>query len=86
MNLLVPAMRMRGLRRMIKAYRPSVDLNVCLQQLGLIGRDHDETEGDDVKEGTAFLVSCGVVVKDAKVLSKDSDVHDPIVDKKNSLI
>jgi len=33
-NLLVPTMRMRGLRRIAKAYRPSVELSVCLQYLG----------------------------------------------------
>ncbi|KAL3915441.1 MAG: hypothetical protein SGILL_005655 [Bacillariaceae sp.] len=97
-NLLVPTMRMRGLRRIAKAYRPSVELNVCLQYLGLIedcgdveSEVGDETvgasnESDALKEGTEFLISCGAIVKDGKVLTKDSEVHEPVTDKKNSLI
>lgn len=33
-DLLVPTMRLRGLRRIAKAYRPSIELIVCLQFLG----------------------------------------------------
>ena len=42
-NLLVPTMRMRGLRRIAKAYRPSVELSVCLQYLGF-GDDDNESD------------------------------------------
>lgn len=93
-NLLVPTMRMRGLRRMVKAYRPSVELTVCLQHLGLnfiedVGRNEAAdvaARADAVEKGTEFLTSCGVIVKDDRVLTKDSEVHEPVGDKKNSLI
>jgi len=39
-ELLVPTMRLRGLRRIAKAYRPSIDLNVCFEQLGFCDQNH----------------------------------------------
>jgi len=40
-DLLVPTMRMRGLRRIAKAFRPSIDLSVCLRYLGFCNGDGD---------------------------------------------
>ncbi|KAL3905668.1 MAG: hypothetical protein SGILL_009587, partial [Bacillariaceae sp.] len=103
-DLLVPVMRMRGLRRIAKAYRPSVELNLCLKHLGLISYCDDDDSSDAEEEkavtststasaataaierGTEWVTSCGAVVKDGKFLTKDSEVHEPVTDKKNSLI
>ena len=85
-DLLVPTMRMRGLRRMVRAYRPSVELNVCLQHLGLDSGSDDVGSAAAIEQGTEWLTSCGAIVKDGKVLTKDSEVHEPVTDKKNSLI
>jgi hypothetical protein len=73
---------------MVKAYRPSVELDVCLQHLGLdVGTAAEvETGPTAMTDGTEFLMSCGVLVKDGLVLTKDSEVHEPVTDKKNSLI
>jgi hypothetical protein len=49
-NLLVPTMRMRGLRRIAKAYRPSVELSVCLQYLGF-GDSDSEVQSNSKEAG-----------------------------------
>eukprot|EP00533_Pseudo-nitzschia_delicatissima_P003636 CAMPEP_0116095264 /NCGR_PEP_ID=MMETSP0327-20121206/9571_1 /TAXON_ID=44447 /ORGANISM="Pseudo-nitzschia delicatissima, Strain B596" /LENGTH=775 /DNA_ID=CAMNT_0003586921 /DNA_START=120 /DNA_END=2447 /DNA_ORIENTATION=- len=98
-GLLVPTMRMRGLRRIAKAYRPSIDLSVCLQYLGF-GDNDVESAGDETKiketdgggkideEGKSWLISCGGVVEGSKFVTKDSQIHAPETPeaKKNSLI
>ncbi|KAL3943048.1 MAG: hypothetical protein SGBAC_002867 [Bacillariaceae sp.] len=73
---IVPTMRLRGLRRMAKAYRPTVGLRVCTEHLGF----------DSMEEGKDWLVRCGCVLDGPKILMKDSVVHEPGEDKKNSLI
>jgi SAC3 family protein LENG8/THP3 len=90
-NLLVPTMRMRGLHRMAKAYRPSIDVNVCLEHLGFVEDDGiddaDDDSEDDYKHGKEWMVACGAVLTDAGLfVTKDSDIHEPVVTKKNSLI
>ena len=100
-GLLVPTMRMRGLRRIAKAYRPSIDLSVCLQYLGFGDNDINSKEEDDetkIKEtddsgkidteGKSWLISCGGVVEGSKFVTKDSQIHSPETPeaKKNSLI
>ena len=95
-DLLVPTMRLRGLRRIAKAYRPSIELIVCLQNLGFGNSDQlgsGETAGDDDgsgkidEEGKSWLLSCGGVVEGSRFITKDSDIHAPNTDtKKNSLI
>jgi len=73
---IVPTMRMRGLRRMAKAYRPTLDIRVCTEHLGF----------DSMEEGKDWLVRCGCVLDGPKILMKDSEIHEPGEDKKNSLI
>eukprot|EP00536_Pseudo-nitzschia_multiseries_P004327 jgi/Psemu1/237550/estExt_Genewise1.C_710045 len=42
-ELLVPTVRLRGLRRIARAYRPSIDLDVCFTQLGILDHQtHDD--------------------------------------------
>lgn len=76
-GLILPTMRIRALRRMAKAYRPLLELAVCLRRLGF------ETAPD---EGKKYLVDCGCVIAGSDVIMKDSTIHEPVVDKKNSLI
>jgi len=100
-EILVPIMRMRGLRRIAKAYRPSVELSVCLQHLGFCdaAAGDDDGDGDNRtdgrnedggkinEEGKSWLISCGAVIDGSKFVTKDSEIHAPDTkDKKNSLI
>ena len=75
-DLMVPTMRMRGLRRMVKAYRPSLGISIFKGHLGF----------DSIGECSKFLVRCGCVVEGSNCSTKDSDVHEPLEEKKNSLI
>ncbi len=99
-DLLVPTMRLRGLRRISKAYRPSIELSVCLQYLGFSsGKKHgdqsgsEENTGDDdgrndtgktCETGKSWLLSCGGVVEGSKFITKDSDIHAPNTDAKKN--
>lgn len=74
---MVATMRMRSLRPIAKAFRPSVELDFVLRQLGF---------GTDSEEGKQWLISCGCVMDGDQVMTKDSVVHEPIVETKNSLI
>jgi len=94
-NLLVPIMRFRGLRRITKAYRPSIELSVCLQQLGFrdekgcgtMVNENPDTGCTIDEDGKAWLTSCGCVIDGSKFVTKDSQIHEPTTtDKKNSLI
>jgi SAC3 family protein LENG8/THP3 len=80
-GLMVPTLRMRGLRRIVKAYRPSFELNVCLRQLGF---ESSGDEGDE--EGRSWLISCGCVIDGSTVITQDSEVHEPAETKGSSLI
>jgi SAC3 family protein LENG8/THP3 len=92
-NLLVPTMRLRALRRMAKAYRPSLELRVCLEHLGFISNytatdieDEDGPTIDALKTGHEWLVSCGCVINGQEFMTKDSVIHEPAATTKNSLI
>lgn len=89
-GLMVPTMRMRGLRRIVKAYRPSFELNVCLYHLGFVDSSPDGNDDDDdaksEEEGKNWLISCGCVVNGSTVTAKDSDIHEPSETKTSSLI
>jgi hypothetical protein len=74
---MVATMRMRSLRPIAKAFRPSVELDFVLRQLGFAA----DSEG-----GKQWLISCGCVMDGDQVMTKDSVVHEPIVETKNSLI
>jgi SAC3 family protein LENG8/THP3 len=89
-DLLVPSMRMRGLRRIAKAYRPSIELIVCLNHLGFAKDDGtNEVDGHDdaIQRGKGWMTACGAVVSDdGQFVTKDSIIHEPVAIKKNSLI
>eukprot|EP00531_Pseudo-nitzschia_arenysensis_P006272 CAMPEP_0116126990 /NCGR_PEP_ID=MMETSP0329-20121206/6612_1 /TAXON_ID=697910 /ORGANISM="Pseudo-nitzschia arenysensis, Strain B593" /LENGTH=809 /DNA_ID=CAMNT_0003621081 /DNA_START=121 /DNA_END=2550 /DNA_ORIENTATION=- len=91
-DLLIPTMRMRGLRRIAKAYRPSIELRVCLKYLGFGADDATSEEAKDSSkiddEGKSWLISCGGIVEGSRFVTKDSQIHAPATpeDKKNSLI
>jgi hypothetical protein len=76
-SLIIPTMRLRGLRRMAKAYRPALDIQVCIDQLGF---------GESVEEGKDWLIRCGCVVDGSTIIMKDSVIKEPEEVKKNSLI
>eukprot|EP00538_Stauroneis_constricta_P000011 CAMPEP_0119549236 /NCGR_PEP_ID=MMETSP1352-20130426/2987_1 /TAXON_ID=265584 /ORGANISM="Stauroneis constricta, Strain CCMP1120" /LENGTH=773 /DNA_ID=CAMNT_0007594741 /DNA_START=161 /DNA_END=2482 /DNA_ORIENTATION=- len=75
---IVPAMRLRALRRMTKAYRPSVQAKFCVTVLGF------ETTID---EGIEWIKRCGAIVDDkGNFVTKNSNIHEPEEAVKNSLI
>ena len=78
MDRIAPTMRYRALQRMAKAYRPSVDLSFCLQNLGFV-------ESSSVA-GKEWLTSCGGIIEGTEFMTKDSVIHEPKTDTKNSLI
>mgnify|MGYP001466301510 CR=1 FL=1 len=75
-SLIVPTMRIRGLRRMAKSYRPTLDIEVCTKKLGF----------DSIDVGKKWLVSCGCVFDGPKIVMKDGVIHEPETETKNSLI
>jgi len=90
--LLVPNLRLRGLKRIAKAYRPSVGLGFCLQQLGFCDGNSDGRSNIDecvindcTEEGKTWLVRCGCVIDGSKFMTKESEIHAPDTTK-NSLI
>ncbi len=91
-GLLVPTMRMRGLRRIAKAYRPSIELSVCLKYLGFgansIASEEEKGSNKIDNGGESWLISCGGIVEGSRFVTKDSQIHAPATpeDKKNSLI
>ena len=94
-DLLVPSMRLRGLRRIAKAYRPSVGFSYCLQQLGFCEGNGDNDDDSNIDEcetrdsievGKSWLVSFGAVIDGSIFVTKDSEIRVPVTKKKNSLI
>lgn len=96
-DLLVPSMRLRGLRRIAKAYRPSVGFSFCLQQLGFCDGNSDDDDDDEsnidecetrdsIEVGKSWLVSLGAVIDGSIFITKDSEIKVPDTKKKNSLI
>ena len=77
MDFMVSNVRHWGLQRMCKAYRPSVSLKFVLQELGF---------QDIVNEGIMWLESCGVVISQDEVVTKDSIVQESNLKAQNSLI
>jgi len=94
-ELLVPIMRMRGLRRIAKAYRPSIELSACLQYLGFRNGSIESSSSKEIgsdsgkvdEEGKSWLISCGGVIEGPTFITKDSEIHAPDTKStKNSLI
>jgi hypothetical protein len=75
---MVATIRMRSLRPIAKAFRPSVEIEFVLRQLGFAAADSEQ--------GKQWLIRCGCVLDGDQLMTKDSVVHEPIVETKNSLI
>lgn len=75
---IAPTMRLRALKRITKAFRPSLDLTVCTDWLGL----------GSIDECRRWIESCGGLTSESIFLTTESDgaVHEPRQDKTNSLI
>jgi SAC3 family protein LENG8/THP3 len=77
---IVPTVRYRAVQRIAKAYRPSVETNFCLRQLGF-----NESAAQQ-EEGVQWMESCGCVLEGNEFIAKDTIIHEPQAEKKNSLI
>lgn len=75
---MAPTMRLRALMRITKAFRPSLDLTVCKEWLGL----------GSIEECRSWIESCGGMTSETIFLTKESDgaIHEPRQEKTNSLI
>jgi len=85
MDLMLPQIRAIGLKNMMKAYRPSVDADFVLVELGF------SFNGElNLREGIAWLKGCGCrFTEDERlILAKDTVLDDSFLagDKKSSLI
>eukprot|EP00542_Grammatophora_oceanica_P006211 CAMPEP_0194066152 /NCGR_PEP_ID=MMETSP0009_2-20130614/85862_1 /TAXON_ID=210454 /ORGANISM="Grammatophora oceanica, Strain CCMP 410" /LENGTH=772 /DNA_ID=CAMNT_0038719075 /DNA_START=99 /DNA_END=2418 /DNA_ORIENTATION=- len=77
MKFLLPNVRQWALNRICKAYRPSVEVNFVLEQLGF------EMIGD----GRKFLESCGCLfLNEDELNTKDTVVRESDLKEQNSLI
>ena len=80
MDRMVPSMRFSALQRICRAYRPTVEVQFALQELGF-----PESASD---LGKAWLQSCGCLLNDdeTQILAKDSVIHESDMEDKQSLI
>jgi len=70
---MVPTVRYRALKVMVKGYRPSaLPVAFVCRELGL-------------ENGKAWLESCGCVIVDGGLLTKESDVHESTLEVKKTL-
>lgn len=83
---MIPTMRFRALKRLVKAYRPSVEFDYCQVILGM---------ADAANECKDYIESCGGQISSStedpaviKLLCKESDgqLHEPETDAPNSLL
>ena len=80
MDFMVPKVRHWALQRICKAYRPSVSSKYVLEELGF-----DLTH--ELEYGNKWLESCGCVLSNDDLLTKDSVVRESdLTDKSSSLI
>jgi hypothetical protein len=79
MDRIVPHMRHTAMQIICRAYRPAVETDFCLQEVGLDG---------NLEFGRIWLASCGCVLsKDGgQIETKDSVVHESDLEEKQSLI
>jgi hypothetical protein len=78
MDYIVPSMRKAGLHRLHKAYRPSVEVDFVVNELGFDGIDF----------GSKWLQSCGCVLSEDGTIwsTKDTELRDSDMEEKKSLI
>ena len=79
MGYMVPKMRHQALLRICKSYRPSIEVQFVLKELGF----GDESEED---LGRQWLLSCACVLTEdgTAINSKDSVVHESDLEAKKS--
>ena len=89
MDFMVPTMRLLGLQRICKAYRPTVSLKFVISELGFKPPDTNG-EKEMLEQGRSWIQSCGGKFDNDKsdLLTKDSEISAPsdTETKKNSLI
>jgi hypothetical protein len=96
---MVPTMRFRALKMIIKAYRPSLEFDHCQLLLGFIAGWEDGQQPtqqqfqQQEQKCQDFLKSCGVQVEKSTthgwlLLTKESDgqIHEPATEVTNSLL
>ena len=81
MDKIVPSIRQSALQRMCKAYRPSVDINFVLKELGF-----DPSDKQDFVNGKVWLESCGCKFDGVSFLTKETVLTESTLGVKNSLI
>ena len=81
MDKIVPSIRQCALQRMCKAYRPSVDVNFVLKELGF-----DPNDEQDVSSGKVWMGSCGCKFDGNSLLTKETVLTESTLGVKNSLI
>lgn len=81
MDKIVPSIRQSALQRMCKAYRPSVDVNFVMKELGF-----DPSDTKDVECGKKWMESCGCKFDGNAFLTKDTVLRESTLGVKNSLI
>ncbi len=75
---MVPLIRFNALQRICKAYRPMVELPFVLSELGF--------NSSEMADGNAWLESCGCVLQDGMVSTKETVVRESNLQAKQSLI
>ncbi len=68
--------RLAALRRMIRAYKPSIPVNVVVNELAFNSND----------EALEFLTKCGIVVKEGEVDCKASRITTGVLSSSNSTL
>mmetsp|Transcript_15079 Transcript_15079/g.22449 ORF Transcript_15079/g.22449 Transcript_15079/m.22449 type:complete len:359 (-) Transcript_15079:36-1112(-) len=84
MNSMVSFMRLKGLERIIKAYRPTVPTSFVIEVLSL----EDSNELGTDRTGITYLNSCGLVLSEdgSQVKCKESIIKDSVIMAGNSLL
>lgn len=91
---MVPTMRFRALKMIVKAYRPWLELEHCQAVLGFGACVQDgQQQQEHQKKCRGFLDSCGAKVEEKAnhgllLLTKESDdqIHEPAIEMPNSLL
>jgi len=94
MDRIVPSLRYNALLRICKSYRPSVETEFILSELGFLvtskssNDDDGVSSNEDLEYGIEWLLSCGVLLSDdkEKILTAESAVHESNMEAKKSLI
>ena len=91
---MVPTMRFRALKMIVKVYRPWLEIDHCRTVLGFGASVQDDLQQQEQqKKCLDFLDSCGAKVEEKPnqgllLLTKESDdqIHEPVTELPNSLL